>query len=146
MQTGTVEPLMRAAVDPLFREGQPLGWGVPATGVLVETLFDRGTDVDVAEAETAIERLAAAPAEEGLVIRDVCLLQLRLRRAHRVGRGDAPTDRLPGGQLAKFGRSLRRPLPANAASYIRLLAAPYNTITFGVSRAAARADFEPQCR
>jgi hypothetical protein len=36
-------PLMRTAVDHLFREGQLLFWGVPATGVLVETLLDRGT-------------------------------------------------------------------------------------------------------
>ena len=36
--------LMRAAVDDLFREGQLLAWGVPATGVLVETLLDRGAD------------------------------------------------------------------------------------------------------
>ena len=33
--------------------------------VLVETLLDRGADGDVAEAEAAIERLAAAPADEG---------------------------------------------------------------------------------
>ena len=78
-------PLMRAAVDHLFREGRLLLWGVPATGVLVETLLDRGTDGDVAEAEAAIERLAAAPAEEGLVIRDIWLLRLRalLARAQR---------------------------------------------------------------
>ena len=55
--------LMRVAVDHLFREGQLLLWGVPATGVLVETLLDRGADGDVAEAEAAIERLAAAPAD-----------------------------------------------------------------------------------
>ena len=77
-------PLMRAAVDHLFRDGQLLAWGIPATGVLVETLLDRGADGDVAEAEAAIERLAAAPAEEGLVIRDIWLLRLRalLARAH----------------------------------------------------------------
>ena len=45
---------MRADVDYLFREGQLLGWGVPATGVLVETLLDRSADGDVAEAEAAI--------------------------------------------------------------------------------------------
>jgi hypothetical protein len=80
-------PLMRAAVDHLFRDGQLLGWGVPATGVLVETLLDRGADGDLAEAEAAIERLATAPADEGLVIREVWLLRLRalLARAH----GDA---------------------------------------------------------
>jgi hypothetical protein len=77
-------PLMRAAVDHLFREGQLLGWGVPATGVLVETLLDRGAESDVTEAEAAIERLAAAPADEGLVIREIWLLRLRalLARAH----------------------------------------------------------------
>ena len=77
-------PLMRAAVDHLCREGQLLGWGMPATGVLVETLFDRSADRDVAEAEAAIGRLAAAPADEGLVIREIWLLRLRalLARAH----------------------------------------------------------------
>jgi len=81
-------PLMRGAVDHLFREGQLLVWGIPATGVLVETLLDRGTDADMAEAEAATERLAAAPADEGLVIREIWLLRLRalLARAH----GDAP--------------------------------------------------------
>jgi hypothetical protein len=80
-------PLMRTAVDHLVRQGQLLGWGIPATGVLVETLLDRGAENDVAEAEAAIERLAAAPADEGLVIRDIWLLRLRalLARAH----GDA---------------------------------------------------------
>jgi class 3 adenylate cyclase len=77
-------PLLRAAVDHLFGEGRLLVWGVPATGVLVETLLDRGADADVAEAESAIERLAAAPADEGLVIRDIWLFRLRalLARAH----------------------------------------------------------------
>jgi hypothetical protein len=76
---------MRAAVDHLFREGQLLMWSVPATGVLVETLLDRGADGDLAEAGAAIERLAAAPADEGLVMREIWLLRLRalLARAHR---------------------------------------------------------------
>jgi class 3 adenylate cyclase len=80
-------PLMRAAVDHLFREGRLLQWGISATGVLVETLLDRGADADVAEAQAAIERLAAAPADEDLVIREIWLLRLRalLARAH----GDA---------------------------------------------------------
>jgi hypothetical protein len=77
-------PLMRAAVDHLFREGRLFIWGVAATGVLVETLLDRGAENDVFEAEAAIERLAAAPADEGLVIREIWLLRLRalLARAH----------------------------------------------------------------
>jgi hypothetical protein len=51
---------------------------------LVETLLERGAEGEVQEAEDAIERLAAAPAEEGLVIRDIWLLRLQalLARAH----------------------------------------------------------------
>jgi hypothetical protein len=50
----------------------------------VETLLERGADDDVAEAEAAIERLAAAPTDEGLVLRDIWLLRLRalLAQAH----------------------------------------------------------------
>ena len=70
-------PLMRTAVDHLFREGRLLLWGVAATGVLVETLLERGAESDVVEAEAAITRLADAPADEGLVIRDIWLLRLR---------------------------------------------------------------------
>jgi class 3 adenylate cyclase len=70
-------PLMRAALDDLVREGKVLAWGIPATGVLVETLLEHGSDGDVTEAEAAIERLAAAPAEDGLVVRDIWLLRLR---------------------------------------------------------------------
>jgi len=53
----------------------------------VETLLDGGADGDVAEAEAAIERLAAAPSDDGLALRDIWLLRLRalLARAH----GDA---------------------------------------------------------
>ena len=71
------------AVDDQFREGRLLG----SAGVLVETLLDRGTDDDVAEAEAVIERWAAAPADEGLVIREILRLRVRalLARAH----GDA---------------------------------------------------------
>jgi hypothetical protein len=80
-------PVIRAAADHLFRQGHLLLWGVAATGVLVETPLDRGADGDVAEVEAAIDRLAVAPADEGLVMRDIWLLRLRalLSRA----RGDA---------------------------------------------------------
>jgi class 3 adenylate cyclase len=70
-------PLMRAAVDDLVRAGQLLAWGIPATGVLVETLLDRGAESDLTEAEAAIERLAAAPADEGLALRDIWLMRMR---------------------------------------------------------------------
>jgi hypothetical protein len=78
-------PLIRAAVDHLFREGGLLSHGIPLTGVLVETLLDRGTDADVSEAEAAIERLVAAPTDEGLVIRDIWLLRLRARLTRAQG-------------------------------------------------------------
>jgi class 3 adenylate cyclase len=84
-------PLMRAAVDHLVHAGQLLGWGVPATGVLVQTLLDRRGDDDVAEAEAAIERFAGAPAEEGLVLRDIWLLRSRTLLAR--ARGDAAAYR-----------------------------------------------------
>jgi hypothetical protein len=77
--------LVRAAVNHLFRDGQLLLWGVPATGLLVETLLNGPADSDVTEAEAAIDRLAAAPAENGLAIRAIWLLRLRalLARAKR---------------------------------------------------------------
>jgi hypothetical protein len=74
-------PIMRAAVDHLLREGM----GSAAPVALVETLLDRGTDDDLAEADAAIERLAAAPADEGLVIRDIWLLRLRALQARAHG-------------------------------------------------------------
>jgi class 3 adenylate cyclase len=77
-------PLMRSAVDYVFRGGQLLLWSVSSTGVLVETLLDRGADGDLTEAEAAVERLAAARAEEGIAMRKIWLLRLRalLAQAH----------------------------------------------------------------
>ena len=85
-------PLLRAAADHLFRDGKLLAWGLPATGVLVETLLDRATDGDVAEAGAAIERLAAAPADEGLVIREIWLLRSRALLARAQGADTAYRD------------------------------------------------------
>lgn len=62
-----------------------LGYYIPATGVLVEALLDRGAEGDVPEAEAAIARLEAAPAA-GPVIRDVWVLRLRALLAR--ARGD----------------------------------------------------------
>jgi AAA ATPase domain/Adenylate and Guanylate cyclase catalytic domain len=85
-------PVMRAAVDHLFREGRLLTWSIPATGVLVQTLLDRRADADIGEAEAAIERLAAAPAHGGLVVRDIWLLRLRALLARAHGDATAYTD------------------------------------------------------
>ena len=77
-------PVLRKSVDDMVTRGQ-VGYYIPAVGVLVETLLNRGAAGDVAEAEAAIDRLAAAPAE-GSVIRDVWLLRLRTLLAR--ARGD----------------------------------------------------------
>ena len=83
---------MHAAVDQMVSEGQLLSWGTPATGVLVETLLDRGADGDVGEAEAAIERLAAAPDDDGLVLVDIWLLRMRALLARARGDDGAYLD------------------------------------------------------
>ena len=86
-------PLLRVAADGQFREGRLLGWSIPATGVLVETLLDRGVEGDLVEAEAAIERLAdatierLADADGGFAVREIWLLRLRARLAQ--ARGEA---------------------------------------------------------
>jgi class 3 adenylate cyclase len=97
-------PLLREAVDDLFHAGH-LWSCIVATGFLVETLLDRGTDSDVAEAEAAIERLAAAPADEGLVMRDIWLLRLAALLAR--ARGDEPSYRDYRDRYRDMAKTLR---------------------------------------
>ncbi len=80
-------PVMRAGVDDLLSEGRSREWGIPATGVLVETLLDGGTESEVVEAEAAIERLAAAPTDDHSALRAVWLLRLRALLARARGEG-----------------------------------------------------------
>jgi hypothetical protein len=96
--------LMSAAIDQMAREGQLLSWGIPATGLLVETLLDRGTEADVAEAESAIERLAAAPGGDGLAIHDIWVLRLRALLAR--ARGDDIAHRDYAGRYLTMAESL----------------------------------------
>jgi hypothetical protein len=84
-------PLLREVVDDLFHAGQ-LRTCIGATAFLVETLLERGAGDDVAEAEAAIDRLAAAPADDGLVIREIWLLRLRALLARARGDEDAYRD------------------------------------------------------
>ena len=77
--------VMRMAVDDLLQAGR-LGYGVVGAGILVETLLARGTESDLAEAQTAIDRLANLPAAKGLAVRDIWLLRLRALLAQ--ARGD----------------------------------------------------------
>jgi class 3 adenylate cyclase len=75
--------VMRQAVDDLFTRGE-FAYLAGATAALVQTLLDRGDDSELAEAHKAIDRLANLSADEGWVLRDITLLQLRalLSRAH----------------------------------------------------------------
>jgi hypothetical protein len=62
-----------------------------ATGLLVETLLERGAERDLAEARDAIDRLANLPAE-GSAMRDITLLRLRALLARAHGDNDAYRD------------------------------------------------------
>ena len=62
------------------------------TGVLVETLLERGAEGDLVEAEAAIERLAHAeierlmePGDDGFAVREIWLLRLRALLARAKG-------------------------------------------------------------
>ena len=84
-------PLMRAAVKDRFDGGQFVHCD-SSTGALVEMLLDRGADGDITEAEAAIARLATAPADRGLVIREIWLLRLRALLAQARGDDNAYRD------------------------------------------------------
>jgi hypothetical protein len=77
--------VMRKAVDELHQAGRPF-FGVWGTGVLVDTLLERGAEGDLAEAQEAIDRLANLSATEGWAMRDITLLRLRALLAR--ARGD----------------------------------------------------------
>ncbi len=77
--------VMRQAVDELHQAGR-LGQGVYGTGVLVETLLDRGTHDDLAEAHEAIDWLANMRADQDSPMLEITLLRLRALLAR--ARGD----------------------------------------------------------
>ena len=64
---------------------QYAGVGRSCDRVLVETLLDRAAESDVAEAEAAVERLAAAPTDDGFPPRDNLVLRLRALLARACG-------------------------------------------------------------
>jgi hypothetical protein len=78
-------PVMRKAVDELHQAGQ-LFYGVWGTGLLVETLLERGAEGDLAEAHEAIDRLANLSADDGSAMLQITLLRLRALLAR--ARGD----------------------------------------------------------
>jgi adenylate cyclase len=77
--------LARAVVDDLFGSGGAV-WSALATTVLVDALLRRGADGDHAEAQAAIDRLAAVPVDPGFVLHEIFLLRMRALLAR--ARGD----------------------------------------------------------
>ena len=84
-------PVMRQAVEELYQAGG-LVYGLWATGVLVETLLERGAAGDVAEAQGMIDRLANLRADEDWAMREITLLRLRALLARASGDDDAYQD------------------------------------------------------
>ena len=68
--------LARSNVDCLFESGDMISRG-PAMTVLVEALLRRGTQLDLAEARSAMDRLAAVPTDPGFVLHELPLLRMR---------------------------------------------------------------------
>lgn len=95
--------VMRKPVDELHQAGR-LGYAVFGTGVLVETLLERGAEGDLAEAQEAIDRLANLRADQGSAMREITLLRLRalLTRA----RGDDAAYRELVGRYRAMAQSL----------------------------------------
>jgi adenylate cyclase len=75
--------LARSVLDALYDAGGSIVCA-HATTVLAQALLRRGTDNDVREAQTVIDRLAAFPRDPGMALIDVPVLRLRalLARAH----------------------------------------------------------------
>lgn len=76
--------LARPAVDFLHDSGELTSLG-PAVTVLVESLIRRGVGSDLAEAESAIDRLAAVPTIPGFVLHELPLLRLHALRLQAHG-------------------------------------------------------------
>ncbi len=96
-------PVYRTVVNDFFEAGQ-LAYGPAGTAFIVETLLARGSEGDVAEAQTAIDRLANLPAAKGLAVRDIWLLRLRALLAQ--ARGDDRTYRHLVNRYRVMARSL----------------------------------------
>jgi class 3 adenylate cyclase len=96
-------PVMRQAVDELHQAGG-LGYGVWGTGVLVETLLERGAEGDLAEAQEAFDWLVNLPADDGSAMREITLLRLRALLAR--ARGDDVAHRDLRDRYRNMARSL----------------------------------------
>jgi adenylate cyclase len=79
--------IARALVGYLFDTGEMITRGA-ATAALVESLLQRGSNADLAEAQAAIDRLAAVPTEPGFLLFEIPLLRLRALMARANGDED----------------------------------------------------------
>jgi class 3 adenylate cyclase len=77
-------PVFRKVLNGFVETGQ-FTYCAPFTVYLVELLLDRGTEADVAEAQSAIDRATKLPPDEGLVLRDITLLRPRALLARARG-------------------------------------------------------------
>jgi ATP/maltotriose-dependent transcriptional regulator MalT len=77
--------VMHQAVEEL-RQAENLFYGAWGTGVLVETLLERGTQGDLAEAQEAIHGLAIRWVDDGSAAREITLLRMQALLAR--ARGD----------------------------------------------------------
>ena len=87
---GAIE-LARAALDNLLPPATCVGRGL-ATTTLVESLLLRGADGDIAEAQAAIDTLAAVPTDPGFVMFELPLLRMRALLARAQGDEDGYRD------------------------------------------------------
>jgi len=84
-------PVMRDAVNELHQAGR-IGYGVWGTGVLVETLLQRGAAGDLSEAEEQIQWLVDVSADNDSAALEITLLRLRALLARAGGDDHAYRD------------------------------------------------------
>lgn len=73
--------LMHSALDRLTEQGQLPGWGVPATGVMVQTLLEQPDEASLAEAHAALGRMAAAAKPGDSMVCDIWTARIRAQIA-----------------------------------------------------------------
>jgi len=76
--------VLREAANGLYEAGRPF-FAVLMSGLLVETLLERGTEGDLAEAQFQIDRLADLRPELSWAMRDIWVLRLRALHARALG-------------------------------------------------------------
>ena len=83
--------MMRNAVEEMLR-AERLGYSVVSAAAFVDSLLQRGTESDVAEAQGVIERLADLKAEHDSAMLEITMLRVRALLAGARGERDAYRD------------------------------------------------------